>query len=114
MTLGDDVNDPFDLSAKTILVTGASSGLGAHFAGALGARGAALVLAARRLDRLEAVADGLRALGRQVTTVAMDVTDAASIDVALDAAGPIDVVVNNSGVTLAKPVLEQEIGRAHV
>lgn len=101
------MHDCFDLTGKTILVTGASSGLGVHFAGMLGARGALVVLAARRLDKLEAVAAQMAAAGGRATVVVMDVTDRESIETALKAAGPIDVLVNNSGVTLAKPVLDQ-------
>lgn len=97
----------FGLAGKSILVTGASSGLGAEFAAALAGHGARVVLAARRRDRLEAVAARIAAGGGTATTVEMDVTDAASVERAVAAAGPVDVLVNNSGVTLSKPVLDQ-------
>lgn len=101
------MQDIFDLSGKIALVTGASSGIGVAFAEALCARGTTVILAARRLDKLEEVAARIASTGGIVRVVAMDVTDQASIDAALDAAGPLDIIVNNSGVTLAKPVLEQ-------
>ncbi|RAI04164.1 2-deoxy-D-gluconate 3-dehydrogenase [Acuticoccus sediminis] len=98
------------LEGKVALVTGASSGLGANFAKALARSGASLVLAARRLDRLEALRDELATLGTTVGVVAMDVTDTASIAAGLDAAaselGTIDVVVNNAGVSTAQPALD--------
>lgn len=104
---GGSVKNYFDLSGKTALVTGASSGLGAHFARVLAAQGAALAITARRIDRLEALATELRETGATVGVHAMDVTNSASVDAALDAIGAVDVLVNNSGVTLTKPILDQ-------
>ncbi|MEO0715342.1 MAG: SDR family NAD(P)-dependent oxidoreductase [Pseudomonadota bacterium] len=93
----------FSLTDKTCLVTGASSGLGAHFARVLSDSGARVVLAARRLERLESLAEEIRANGRDALPVVMDVTDPASVDAAFEAAeaefGPIHVLVNNSGVS---------------
>jgi NAD(P)-dependent dehydrogenase (short-subunit alcohol dehydrogenase family) len=97
----------FDLSGKTVLVTGASSGLGAHFASVLGAHGAVVVLAARRVDRLRDMEAALHGRGVGARVVGMDVTDAGSIEAALAEAGAVDVVVNNAGITLARPLLEQ-------
>ena len=68
-----------DLSGRVALVTGASSGLGARFAEVLASQGAAVVLAARRLDRLEALADKIRASGGKALAVQMDATDADSL-----------------------------------
>lgn len=88
-----------DLTGQTALVTGASSGLGAHFAQVLAAQGADLILAARRRDRLETVATPLRDLGREVQVVEMDVTDPQSVDQAFaQIQGQLDILVNNSGV----------------
>ena len=100
----------FDLAGKTALITGASGGLGAGFAKALALHGAQVVLAARRLDRLEALANEIRAAGGVAAPVAMDVTSAASIQSGLAAAeaalGTVDILVNNSGVVARKPIFE--------
>lgn len=97
---------PFDLSGKTALVTGASSGLGEHFARCLGGAGAAVVLAARRADRLRALQAELAGRGVRASAVDLDVTSAESIAAALEAAGAIDIVVNNAGISIVKPALE--------
>lgn len=95
--------DRFNLAGKRALVTGASSGLGAHFATVLAGAGADLVLAARRRERLEVLADEIRAHGVRADVVIMDVTDAASVDAAfgeIAASGaPADIVMNNSGLS---------------
>lgn len=94
--------DHDNVSGRTILITGASSGLGAHFAKSLSYQGAAVALAARRVDKLEAVAAEIRAAGGQCAAVALDVEDAAAIGPAIDEAeralGPIDGLVNNAGL----------------
>jgi NAD(P)-dependent dehydrogenase (short-subunit alcohol dehydrogenase family) len=92
----------FSLSGKTALVTGASSGLGERFARVLARAGAQVVLAARRLERLERLAAEIRAAGGSAWAVALDVTDRASVvrafDAAEAAAGPVTILVNNAGV----------------
>jgi NADP-dependent 3-hydroxy acid dehydrogenase YdfG len=97
------LSDLFSVAGKVALVTGASSGLGATFADVLHEAGANVVLAARRIDRLEDLAGKMN--GRRPTSamaVAMDVTDTASVEAgfasAADAFGPVDIVVNNAGV----------------
>jgi len=97
---------PFDLSGKTALVTGASSGLGAHFAKCLGEAGASVVLAARRADRLQSLQAELAKANVKARSVELDVTSAQSVAAALEAAGPIDVLVNNAGISIVKPALE--------
>ena len=92
----------FDLSGRVALVTGASSGLGVQFAETLAAAGAKVVVGARRLDRLQALAERVRAAGGEIEPVALDVEDEASIKAAYDAAearfGTVDVVVANAGL----------------
>ncbi len=92
----------FSLDGKTALVTGASSGLGEHFARTLANAGAKVALAARRLDRLEKLAAELNAAGRRAAAIALDVTDPASVRCAFDAAeaalGQVGILVNNAGV----------------
>ncbi len=96
----------FDLRGKVALITGASSGLGAHFAHCLGAAGASVVLAARRADRLASLQAELGGKGVKATAVDLDVQSGASITAALDAAGPLDIVINNAGISIVKPALE--------
>jgi len=96
----------FDLSGKTALVTGASSGLGAHFARCLGEAGAAVLLAARRADRLQSLQADLAKDKIAARSVELDVQSGESVAKALDAAGPVDIVVNNAGISIVKPALE--------
>lgn len=93
--------DIFRLDGKCVLVTGASSGLGAHFAQTLAAAGADLVLAARRTDKLAETASAVRELGREATTVAMDVGDYESVESAFLKIPEFDVLINNAGVNHA-------------
>jgi len=97
------------LAGKVALVTGASSGLGAHFARTLAGAGATVALAARRVDRLEALA---AEIGGGARGFAMDVTEVAGVRAAVDAVerdcGPIDILVNNSGVTVTKRIVDTE------
>jgi NAD(P)-dependent dehydrogenase (short-subunit alcohol dehydrogenase family) len=94
--------DRFSMQGRTALVTGASSGLGRHFALTLAAAGAKVAIAARRTDRLEALAAEIRKAGGVVEPVPLDVTDPSAVTAAFDKAvavlGPLDVVVNNAGV----------------
>jgi NAD(P)-dependent dehydrogenase (short-subunit alcohol dehydrogenase family) len=91
----------FSLKGRTALVTGASSGLGRHFAQVLSRAGASVVLAARRLDRLHTLAQEIEREGGKALAVALDVTDPDSVQRAFDAAealGPVTILVNNAGV----------------
>jgi NAD(P)-dependent dehydrogenase (short-subunit alcohol dehydrogenase family) len=92
----------FDLRDRPALVTGASGGLGAHFARTLAAHGAPVALAARRAERLHDVARDIEAAGGRAVAIAMDVTDARSVADAFAAAqaaiGTVRVLVNNSGI----------------
>lgn len=99
--------DLFSLRGKRVLVTGASSGLGAHFGRLVARRGAVAILAARRRAPLERLADEIREAGGGAIPITMDVTDPASIEAGIERAGLIDVLINNAGVTLSRPALEQ-------
>ena len=108
--MADKADDRFCLDGRCALVTGASGGLGRHFALTLAGAGAKVVAAARRMDRLEEVAADIEAAGGRAAAVALDVTDGASVRAAFTAAekalGPVTVLVNNAGVVVTKPVLE--------
>jgi NAD(P)-dependent dehydrogenase (short-subunit alcohol dehydrogenase family) len=99
------------LEGRVALITGASSGLGLHFARTLAAEGATVALAARRRATLDGEAAAIQAAGGRALAVTMDVTGRESVATALatieQRLGPIDVLVNNSGVTVTGPALEQ-------
>ena len=101
----------FDVSKETILVTGASQGLGRQFARVLAAHGAAVALAARQTDKLKNLEQEIRGNGSRAAAVALDVTDTASIAKAVDAAeaalGPVTVLINNAGIAIEKLATEQ-------
>ena len=100
----------FDLSGRTALVTGASAGLGTHFARLLAAHGATVVAAARRTDLLDTLVAELRGAGARALAVPMDVTSGSAIAAGFDLAeaevGTLDLIVNNAGISIAKPALE--------
>ena len=87
---------------KVILITGASSGIGAGIARELASAGARVMLGARRIDRLEALAAEIREKGGTVMTRRLDVTDRADVAAFAEAArlawGSVDVIVNNAGI----------------
>jgi NAD(P)-dependent dehydrogenase (short-subunit alcohol dehydrogenase family) len=99
----------FRLDGRVAVVTGASSGLGARFARVLDAAGARVVLAARRIERLEALAAELS----EALPVACDLSDpnapSALVDATLGHYGTIDVLVNNAGVDALAPALDEPI-----
>jgi NAD(P)-dependent dehydrogenase (short-subunit alcohol dehydrogenase family) len=100
----------FSLQGKVVLVTGASSGLGAHFAQVVSGAGAKVVIAARRVERLQTLAEQLRGQGGEVMAVSLDVTSRVSVETAFDLSqqtfGVVDVVINNAGVGGAVKALE--------
>ena len=103
------MNDLFSLDGRVALVTGASSGLGRHFAQVLHDAGATVVLAARRTDRIEA--DATR-LGDRARALTMDVTDESSITAGFEqlaADGMLcDIVVNNAGISGEHLILQMD------
>lgn len=94
--------DLFSLKGKHIAITGASSGLGHHFAGVLSRAGADVVLGARRTEKVKARVDELNEAGGSALGVQLDVNDSKSLEdflgVAEENFGPIDVLINNAGV----------------
>jgi NAD(P)-dependent dehydrogenase (short-subunit alcohol dehydrogenase family) len=102
------VSGLFDVSGKHVLITGASSGLGRHFAEVLVAAGAVTTLGARRAD---ALAETVRRVGSERSqALVMDVTDIERVENAFDAAearfGPVTVLINNAGVTVTRPAID--------
>lgn len=91
-----------DLTGQVALVTGASSGLGWRFAQVLAAAGATVVAAARRVDKLEALAEQIRAAGGRCRAVALDVVEAQTFEALLDDIeaheGLVTILVNNAGI----------------
>ena len=100
----------FDLAGQVALVTGASSGIGRHFAALLAAAGAKVALAARRVDRLAELANEIEAAGGQSLPIACDVTRSGDVAAAVATAesklGPLTLLVNNAGVVVSKPLFE--------
>jgi len=101
----------FSLCGKTVLITGGSSGFGAHFSRVLGLAGAQIVVAARRRERLDEQVRELASLGVDAMAVTMDVTDRSGVEAAFDRAenefGQVNILINNAGVsTDLKPFLD--------
>ena len=97
-----------DLSGRHAVVTGASSGLGRHFARVLAAAGASVTLAARRVAVLDTLAGELAAQGHAVRVMALDVTDPGSVATAFDGGPPPDIVINNAGIAHPAAALETD------
>ncbi len=100
----------FDLKGRVALVTGASTGLGHHFAQVLAKHGATVAVTARRTDKLQDLVQSIEATGGKAFAVGMDVTDGNSIREGFAAAekalGTPDVVVNNAGMSKVSPPLD--------
>ncbi|WP_317932267.1 SDR family NAD(P)-dependent oxidoreductase [Halioxenophilus sp. WMMB6] len=106
------MSDSFDLTGRIALVTGASSGLGCHFAKVLAEHGASVVLAARRVERLQGTVAAIESAGGKALAVALDVTDSDSIQTAFEQiegqCGVVDLLVNNAGVAASKRFVKTE------
>ena len=99
-----------NLMGRSALVTGASSGLGSHFARFLAAHGAEVVVAARRSDRLAILCAEIKATGGTAHAIDLDVSDAGSVDAAFASLKrPVDIVVNNAGISSAEPATDISI-----
>lgn len=100
----------FSLEGKVALVTGASSGLGAHFGRVLADAGATVIVAARRVGKLEQLVNAIEGNGGSASAVALDVTQPESIASALSdiesRCGGVDVLVNNAGVAVSRHSLK--------
>jgi NAD(P)-dependent dehydrogenase (short-subunit alcohol dehydrogenase family) len=101
------MQDIFSVEGKHILITGASSGLGAHMATMLAGRGARISAAARRVDRLQSLVEDIQGNGGAAAAVVMDVVDQAAVETGFDQArsrfGAVDVVINNAGTAARAP-----------
>lgn len=106
------MSSPFSLEKRTALVTGASSGLGRHFAITLARAGSRVAVCARRVDKMQELVAQLRNDGHQTMAVAMDVSSQASVREAFAQIeqdfGTIDLIVNNAGVAATQSVLEHD------
>lgn len=91
-----------ELNGEVAFITGASGGLGAHFARLLARNGAAVAITARRVDRIQALADEITASGGKAVALPLDVAQAETIGPSLDAAaerlGAVSILINNAGV----------------
>ncbi|MDJ0955740.1 MAG: glucose 1-dehydrogenase [Arenicellales bacterium] len=105
------MNKLFDLSNKTAIITGASSGLGWRFSELLAKSGARLVIAARRTERLQELVRHLANVGGQVHAITLDVTDSDSITDFFDQCQAMDIaseiLINNAGIAITKTTIEQ-------
>jgi NAD(P)-dependent dehydrogenase (short-subunit alcohol dehydrogenase family) len=97
--------DRWSLNGKVALVTGASGGLGAHFAHVLANAGAEVIIGARREDVLRGIAASIVSGCGRCTTLALDVSDSASIAAAAPALENVDILVNNAGIVRDGPAL---------
>ncbi len=104
------IEQRFSLQGRVALVTGASSGFGAHFAAVLAQAGAKVAVAARRVDRIEQVVRGITEQGGTAFACEIDVADRASINRAFDLIqeklGVVDIAINNAGLSAPAPFPE--------
>ena len=106
------MNDIFKLHGQLALVTGASSGLGEHFAKTLSQEGAKVFIGARRMERLESLANKLNISEKCVFPIGLDVTDAESVKKVIqyinENHGPISILINNAGIPSSGRAIEMQ------
>lgn len=99
-----------NIESKVVLITGASSGIGAVTARHLAAQGAHVAVAARRTDRLDALVAEIESSGGRAKAYALDVTDKAQVESVVSAVvadfGRLDVLINNAGLMPIRPMAE--------
>jgi NAD(P)-dependent dehydrogenase (short-subunit alcohol dehydrogenase family) len=95
------------IRGKRVLVTGASSGLGVHFAKLFAAQGAEVLAAARRVEKVQTLCEDITEAGGTATALELDVSDGAAVKKALSSQ-VIDIVINNAGTTVSAPALAHE------
>lgn len=104
------MTDIFDIEGRVALVTGASSGIGRHFARMLAGRGCRVGLAARRLGELESLADEIETAGGYAAPIALDIGETETIPAALDQLetrlGPASLLVNNAGLAFTEAFVD--------
>ncbi len=104
--------DSFGLEGRVVMVTGASGGLGRHFAQVLAGAGAAVAVAARRSDARDETVAAITEAGGRAVAVSLDVTDPARVGPAFDAAtqalGPVTVLINNAGIAQSNLLLDMD------
>ena len=104
------MSELFDLTGKVAVITGGSGGIGSTLAVGLAKHGADVVVTSRTLDKLEPVADKVRALGKKAMAISSDVTDEKSVAKMVEAVvnefSKIDILVNSAGITIRYTALE--------
>ena len=105
-----NVNQLFDLSGKTAIVTGGGRGIGNFIATGLAEAGADVVIASRKMEKLEGAAEEISKLGVKCIPAKCDMSKKEDIDalvnLAMDKFGKIDILVNNAGITWGAPTLD--------
>ena len=97
---------PIDLRGKRILLTGASSGIGAVAARKLAAEGATVIAVARREDVLSEIVGQITASGGEATALPADLADLDQVDAVVNQVGPVDILINNAARSIRRPLIE--------